>query len=49
MASHNLGWVPGAHVRFEDLDFIVTVKGGLAMAPVAARPLHSILADVMVD
>ena len=29
------------HVRFEDLDFIVTTEGELAMAPAAIRPLHS--------
>ena len=41
MAGHNLSWVPGAHVRFEDLDFIVTTEGELAMAPAAIRPLQS--------
>ena len=40
MASHNLSWVPNAHVRFRDLDFIVTMEGELAMAPTAVRPLH---------
>ena len=41
MASHNLSWVQGAHVRFGDLDFIVMTEGELAMAPAAIRPLHS--------
>ena len=35
MASHNLSWVPGVHVRFGDLDFIITMEGELAMAPAA--------------
>ena len=29
-------------MRFEDLDFVVTVEGELAMAPAAVRPLHSV-------
>ena len=33
MASHNLSWVPGTHVPFGDLDFIITMEGELAMAP----------------
>ena len=33
MASHNLSWVLGMHVRFGDLDFIVTMAEELAMAP----------------
>ena len=49
MASHDLSWVLGAHVCLGDLDFIVTVKGGLAMAPVAARPLHSIGLDAITE
>ena len=40
MASHGVSWVPGAHVRFEDLDFIVTIEGELALAPAAIQPLH---------
>ena len=35
MASHNLSWVPGAHMRFGDLDFIFMMEGELAMAPAA--------------
>ena len=27
-------------MRFGDLDFVVTIEGELAMAPVAVRPLH---------
>ena len=48
MASHNLSWVPGAHVRFEDLDFIVTTKGELAMAPAAVQPLHFASLDTII-
>ena len=40
MASHGVSWVPGAHVRFGNLDFIVTTEGGLAQAPAAVQPLH---------
>ena len=42
MASHGISWVPGAHVRFDDLDFIVTVGGELALAHAAIQPLPSI-------
>ena len=35
MATHNLSWVPSMHVRFGDLDFIVTTEGELMMAPIA--------------
>ena len=34
MAIHDVSWVPGAHVRFENLDFIVTTEGELARAPI---------------
>ena len=40
MASHNVSWVPGTHVRFGDLDFIVMMEGDLAQAPTAIQPLH---------
>ena len=42
MASHGISWVSGAHMRFEDLDFIVTVGGELALAHAAIQPLPSI-------
>ena len=48
MASHNLSWVPGAHVCFGDLDFIVTMEGELAMAPATVQPLHSTGLDMIV-
>ena len=40
MASHGVSWVPGVHVRFENLDFIVTAEEGLVQAPAAVQPLH---------
>ena len=49
MASHNLSWVPGTHVRFRDLDFIVTTEGELAMAPTTIRPLHSTSLDAIAE
>ena len=49
MASHDLSWAPGTHVRFGDLDFIVTMEGGLAMARVAVRPLHSTGLDAIAE
>ena len=41
MASHSVSWVLGAHVRFGNLDFIVTMEGELARVPTAIQPLHS--------
>ena len=49
MASHGISWAPGAHVRFENLDFIVTAEGELAQAPVAVQPLHSIGLDAITE
>ena len=45
MASHGISWVPGAYVRFGDLDFIITVGGELALAHAAIQPLPSIGLD----
>ena len=42
MASHAISWVLGTHMRFGDLDFIVTVGGELALAHVAIQSLPSI-------
>ena len=42
MASHAISWVLAAHVCFGDLDFIVMVGGGLALAHVAILSLPSI-------
>jgi len=42
MATHAISWAPGAHVRFSDLDFIVTLGGELALTHTAAQSLPSI-------
>ena len=42
MASHGISWVPGAHVRFGNLDFIIMVGGELALAYAAIQSLPSI-------
>ena len=42
MASHRISWVSGAHVRFGDLDFIVTVGGELALTHATIQSLPSI-------
>ena len=42
MANHGISWVPGAHVRFGSLDFIITVGGELALAHAAIQSLPSI-------
>ena len=47
MASHDISWVPGAHVHFEDLDFVVTVGGELALAHATIQPLPSIGLDTV--
>ena len=45
MASHGISWVLGTHVRFRDLDFIITVGGELALAHAAIQPLLTIGLD----
>ena len=47
MTSHGVSWVPGAHVRFGNVDFIVTLEGELAQVPTAVQPLHSAGLDVI--
>ena len=42
MATHAISWAPGAHVRFGDLDFVVTLGGELALTHTVAQPLPSI-------
>ena len=49
MASHGISWVLGTHMRFGDLDFIVTAEGELAMAPAAVQPLHSASLDAITE
>ena len=47
MASHRISWVPGAHVHFKDLDFVVMVEGELAQTPVIIQPFHPTGLDVI--
>ena len=42
MATHAICWVPGAHVRFNNLDFIVTLGGELVLAHMTVQSLPSI-------
>ena len=42
MATHAISWVPGTHVCFDDLDFIITLGGELALAHTAVQSLPSI-------
>ena len=49
MASHDVSWVPGTHVRFGNLDFIVTTEGKLVQAPVVVQPLHSAGLDAITE
>jgi hypothetical protein len=49
MASHNIVWVPGAHVRFRSLDFIVTSEGDLVRAPAPVPPSLTTNLDTVVE
>ena len=49
MANHGVSWVLGAHVRFGNLDFIVTIEGELAQVPAAVQPLHSAGHDAIAE
>ena len=49
MASHNISWVPGVHVRFGNLDFIVTTEGELVWTPIIIQPFHSAGLDVIAE
>ena len=42
MATHAIIWAPGAHVRFGDLDFVITLGGELALTHTATPSLPSI-------
>ena len=42
MANHAISWVLDAHVRFDDLDFIVTLGGELALAHTIVQSLPSV-------
>ena len=49
MTSHGVSWVPGAHMRFGNVDFIVTLEGELAQVPAAVQPLHSAGLDTITE
>ena len=49
MASHGVSWVPGAHVCFRNLDFIITTEGELAQVPTAVQPLHAAGLDTIAE
>ena len=42
MATHAISWALGTHVRFGDLDFIITLGGELALTHTPAQSLPSI-------
>ena len=42
MANHDISWVPGAHVRFGNLSFIIMMKGELVWAHAAIQSLPPI-------
>ena len=41
MASHGVSRVLKVHVRFRNLDFIVTMEGEFVRTPIIVQPLHS--------
>ena len=45
MANHDISWVPGAHMRFGNLDFIIMVGGELVWAHAAIQSLPPIGLD----
>ena len=45
MASHGISWIPGAHVCFGDLEFMIMVGGELALAHATIQSLPSIGLD----
>ena len=49
MANHDISWVPGVHVRFGNLDFIIMKEGELALVPATVQPLHSVGLDAIVE
>ena len=49
MACHGVSWVPGAHVRFESLDFFVSTEGELARASAPIQLLRSTSLDATVE
>ena len=49
MASHDISWVPGTHMRFGDLDFIVTTEGEQVRAPTTIQTLHFSGLDTIIE
>ena len=49
MASHGISRVLGMHVRFGNLDFIITTEGELAQVPASVQPLHSAGLDAIAE
>ena len=49
MISHGVSWVPDAHVRFGNLDFIVMTEGELTQVFAAVQPLHSAGLDAITE
>ena len=49
MASHGVSWVLGVHAHFGNLDFIVTMEGGLVQALAAFQPLHPAGLDAIAE
>ena len=49
MASHNVSWVLGVHVRFGNLYFIITTEEELVRTPVVVQPLHSAGLDAIAE
>jgi hypothetical protein len=49
MASHGVGWTPGAHVRSRSLDFLVTTDGMLARALAPVWPPCSASLDAIIE
>ena len=49
MANHGVSWVPGVHMCFGNLDFIISTKGELARVPATVQPLHSVDLDTIIE
>jgi len=49
MASHNVGWVLGVHVRLESLDFFITIEGELVQDPTPVQLLCPTSLDTTVE
>ena len=49
MANHGVSWVLGTHMRFENLDFIISTEGELAQAPAPVQLLRSTSLNVIVE